>query len=99
MFDEDRTKSGWIDYTAKGIGFSNFLKVNKEVDYSIDDTIKHFINFVDREEEDSKLNIRGKSYLIKHDEENKGYYTYFTYSLRITGKSVDEVKGKIKEIY
>ena len=67
MFDEDRTKSGWIDNST---GFSNFLKVNKEVDDSIDDTIKHFINFVDEEEEkeDSDLSINGKTYLINYDE-------------------------------
>lgn len=51
MSDEDRTKSGWIDYTTKSVGFSNYLKVNKKSEDSIDDTIKHFINFVDREEE------------------------------------------------
>lgn len=99
MSDEDRTKSGWIDYTTKSVGFSSYLKVNKEVDCSIDETIKHFINFVDKEEEDRDLSINGKTHLIKYEEENKEYYIMFTPFLRITGKSIDEVKEKIKEIY
>ena len=99
MSDEDRTKSGWVNYNAENKELNEFFKINQKVDDSIDDTIKHFINFVDKEEEDSELNINGKTYLIKYDEENKEYYVMFTYSFRITGKSIDEVKEKIKEIY
>ena len=96
MSDEGRTKSGWTDYTTKSVGFSSYLKVNKKAEDSIDDTIKHFINFVDG---NNKLEINSKTYLVKYEEEDNRYYTMFTPFLKITGKSVDEVKKKIKEIY
>ena len=102
MFDEDKTKTGWVDYTPENKGFNEYLRAKRKDEDSIDDTIKHFINFVDskkKEEEDSKLEINSKTYLIKYDEGNKEYYTSLTHNLKITGKSIDEVKDNIREIY
>jgi hypothetical protein len=52
MSDDVRTKIFWTNHSSENKGLNEFLNLNQKVDDSIDDTIKHFITFVDGKEKD-----------------------------------------------